>query len=75
MAYRYSDLGKSFSNRMSTIFSTTPKIYGFSSIAPVGDVVEPMLAKYLLSTKSYYQNFSEYLWSVEIIALQKITIF
>ena len=60
VAFRYSALGNSFSSRMSQVFQNTPRIYGFSSIGPSGKTVEPLLNKYLQSTKAEYQNFDKY---------------
>ena len=42
---------------MSSIFSKTPQIYGFSSKGPSGSTVSSMLDKYLLSSQSDYKNF------------------
>ncbi len=60
VAFRYSALGNSFSSRMSQVFQNTPRIYGFSSIGPSGKTVEPLLNKYLQSTKAEYQNFDKF---------------
>ncbi len=65
VAFRYSALGNSFSARMSQVFQNTPRIYGFSSIGPSGETVEPLLNKYLQSTKSEYQNFDQYDQSIK----------
>ena len=56
-AFRYSPLGNSFSTRMSQVFSKTPRIYGFTSIAPSGKNIEPLLNTYLKKTNLDYQNF------------------
>jgi hypothetical protein len=53
VAYRYGDVGYSLQQRMSAIFSSSARIYGFSSTGPVGAKAAPSLQKYL-SKKSNY---------------------
>ena len=55
-AYRYSPVGGSFHDRMARLFSRTPRIYGFSSIAPLGEHIEPGLQKYFEAAtgRGYY---------------------
>ena len=59
VAYRYSLLGDSFAARMSQVFQSSPRIYGFSSIAPSGKTVEPMLKKFLKSSTQDYNHFDQ----------------
>lgn len=59
VAFRYSEFGGSFKSRMSQVFATTPRIYGFSSRGPSGPTVQPMLRSYFESAKSDYNHFSE----------------
>jgi hypothetical protein len=60
VAYRYSDLGLSFKGRMSQAFSSVPRLYGFSGVAPSGVTVEPLLKSYLNQSKEDYANFDQY---------------
>lgn len=54
VAYRYSALGDSFGDRMMNVFAGVPKIYGFNSKAPLGNVSGPLLARYLNKSKMTY---------------------
>ncbi|AZZ37511.1 hypothetical protein CIK05_12140 [Bdellovibrio sp. qaytius] len=60
VSFRYSGFGDSFKTKMTQIFAKTPRIYGFSSIGPAGNTVEPYLDKYLSSTKAEYAQFDKY---------------
>lgn len=46
-AYRYSLLGGSFQDRMSRVFAGAQKVYGFSSVAPLGRDNQVFLENYL----------------------------
>lgn len=60
-AFRYSPFGSTFSDRMRRVFSKTPQIYGFSSIAPAGENIEDMLRNYLGKTgKTYFDRLVSY---------------
>ncbi len=56
-AFRYSALGDSFRERMTQVFSNSPRIYGFSAMAPSGKTAAPFLEKYLKSSERFYANF------------------
>lgn len=58
VAFRYSEIGESFSSRMSGVFQGAPRIYGFSSIAPAGKNVQNMLNNYLKEVEKdgYYKD-------------------
>ena len=47
VAYRYSPLGQAFGDRMTRIFRSSPRIYGFDSKAPLGSQIKPHLERYL----------------------------
>jgi hypothetical protein len=49
VAFRYSALGDSFKDRMSQAFSNSPRIFGFSALAPSGKNTQPRLSRYLKS--------------------------
>ncbi len=57
VAYRYSLYGNSTNHRMMDIFSQTPRIYGFPSVAPVGSKIRSSVKNYLVEAKSSYENF------------------
>lgn len=57
VSFRYSGFGESYKTRMSSVFSKTPQIYGFSSKGPSGSTISSMLDKYLQNSKSDYQHF------------------
>lgn len=59
VAYRYSLYGNSTRHRMMDVFSKTPRIYGFPSVAPVGSRIKSSLSHYLQSTKNSYENFDQ----------------
>lgn len=46
VAYRYSPIGATFSNRMAHVFSKTPRIYGFYSTSPLGKYTGPKVKSY-----------------------------
>lgn len=56
VAFRYSPLGGSFANRMRSVFSNTPKIYGFNSKSPLGKHVGPILDRYFQKRSAQYSN-------------------
>ncbi len=58
-AFRYSAFGDSFKGRMAQVFANTPRIYGFSALAPSGTTVEPLLKRYLGRSSEFYSNFDE----------------
>ena len=53
---------------MSQVFQSSPRIYGFSSIAPSGKTVEPLLKKFLKSSTQDYNDFDQ---SNLILGIQK----
>lgn len=59
VALRYSPIGDSFSARMSTVFSGSQRIYGFSSIAPSGENAEFPLQKYFRKVAPYEDYFAQ----------------
>ncbi|MBL7545972.1 MAG: hypothetical protein JNL11_19290 [Bdellovibrionaceae bacterium] len=59
-AFRYSEWGQSFRGRMAGAFAQSPRIYGFSSVAPSGPNIEPAIQHYLKITKGEYSDFSAY---------------
>lgn len=56
VAFRYSPIGGTFSNRMTHVFNKSPRIYGFNSVSPLGKYTGPLLKKYLQSVSSSYAN-------------------
>ncbi len=59
VAYRYGPLGPSFREALRRIFAGVPRIYGFSSVAPLGDVTAPLLEKYFRA-KGDYRRYLEH---------------
>ena len=59
-AFRYSPLGNTFSDRMSRVFAGVPRIYGFTSVGPSGERVEPMINQYLDG-----KDYAKYLNSID----------
>ena len=59
-AFRYSPIGSSFHDRMTRVFSSVPKIYGFDSVGPSGKNVRHMLEKYF----DYIPNYENHLQSI-----------
>lgn len=57
VAFRYSPIGDSFSDRMSRVFYNSPRIYGFNSIAPSGKTIQPLLASYLKKAGPEYPAY------------------
>jgi len=53
---RYGPLGPSFRESLRRVFAGVPRIYGFSSVAPRGEITAPMLARYLRSQGDYAQT-------------------
>lgn len=56
VAFRYSPIGGSFANRMRSVFTNTPKIYGFNSKSPLGKHVGPLLNKYFQKRASQFSS-------------------
>jgi hypothetical protein len=50
---RYGPLGPSFRESLRRVFAGVPRIYGFSSVAPRGELTAPMLARYLRGQPDY----------------------
>jgi hypothetical protein len=50
---RYGPLGPSFRESLRRIFMGVPRIYGFSSVAPRGEVTEPFLHRYFQRKGDY----------------------
>jgi hypothetical protein len=46
-AFLYSPFGEAFYSRMSKVYSSIPRIYGFDGKAPLGQAVRPRVASYL----------------------------
>lgn len=57
VAFRYSQLGDSFKKRMTDVFAKTPRIYGFSALAPSGVTTKPLLDNYLVRAAAFYSDF------------------
>jgi len=55
VALRYGPLGPSFREALRRAFAGVPRIYGFSSVAPKGERIAPLLAVYLRSRGNYAQ--------------------
>lgn len=53
---RYGPLGPSFRESLRRVFAGVPRIYGFSSAAPRGEITAPMLARYLGGPTDYAQR-------------------
>ncbi|MEO8603809.1 MAG: HEAT repeat domain-containing protein [bacterium] len=53
---RYGPLGPSFRESLRRVFAGVPRIYGFSSVAPRGEITAPMLARYLRGQGDYAQT-------------------
>ena len=53
---RYGPLGPSFRESLRRVFAGVPRIYGFSSVAPRGEVSAPLLARYLRGQGDYAQR-------------------
>jgi hypothetical protein len=58
-ALRYSPVGSSFYDRMSRIFSESPKIYGFNAKGPSGKNVRPLLENYFKRIPDYSTHISK----------------
>jgi len=50
---RYGPLGPSFRESLRRIFMGVPRIYGFSSVAPCGEITAPMLERYFRRKGDY----------------------
>lgn len=55
---RYGPLGPSFRETLRRIFKDVPRIYGFSSVSPIGDYTAPLLERYFRS-KGDYRHYLE----------------
>jgi hypothetical protein len=53
VAMRYGPLGPSFRQALRRAFMGVPRIYGFSSVAPLGQYTAPMLERYFRSVGDY----------------------
>ena len=56
VALRYGPLGPSFREALRRVFMNVPRIYGFSSVAPVGNLSAPLLEKYFRTVGNYRQH-------------------
>lgn len=59
VGFRYGPLGPSFREAVRRVFMDVPRIYGFSSVAPVGQYTAPRLERYFRSKKSYRRHLDE----------------
>ena len=50
---RYGPLGPSFRESLRRVFAGVPRLYGFSSVAPRGEITAPMLTRYLKGQGDY----------------------
>jgi hypothetical protein len=50
---RYGPLGPSFREALRRVFAGVPRIYGFSSVAPRGEVTAPKISRYLRAQGDY----------------------
>lgn len=53
VALRYGPLGPSFRESLRRVFAGVPRLYGFSSVAPRGEITAPRLARYLDAQGDY----------------------
>ena len=67
---RYSSIGHAFADRMTSVFSKTPRIYGFDSVSPSGRTIEPLLKKYL-NERGDYASYFESIKDHENLLLQE----
>jgi hypothetical protein len=58
VATRYGPLGPSFRESLRRVFMGVPRLYGFSSVAPVGEHTAPLLERYLRA-KGDYRRYLE----------------
>lgn len=58
VAYRYGEVGYSLEQRMSAIFSSSPRIYGFASTGPVGVRAAPSLKNYFNRRGNYSSHLN-----------------
>ncbi|HZR83400.1 MAG TPA: hypothetical protein VFD92_20060 [Candidatus Binatia bacterium] len=56
VAFRYGPVGPTFREALRRVFAGVPRIYGFSSVAPVGTVTGPMLDRYFKSIGDYRRH-------------------
>lgn len=50
---RYGPMGQSFRESLRRVFTGVPRLYGFSSVAPVGQTTAPMLERYFRERGDY----------------------
>lgn len=60
VSFHYSSFGNSFKDTMAQVFASVPRLYGFSSIAPSGVSISPLLNNYLQSSAKEYEDFDTY---------------
>jgi hypothetical protein len=53
---RYGPVGPSFRESLRRVFMDVPRIYGFSSVAPRGEVTAPMLERYFKAVGDYEEH-------------------
>jgi hypothetical protein len=58
VGFRYGPLGPSFRESLRRIFMGVPRLYGFSSVAPLGSSTAPLLDRYFRS-KGDYRRYLE----------------
>jgi hypothetical protein len=59
VAMRYGPLGPTFREAVRRIFMDVPRIYGFSSTAPLGPHTAPMLERYFRSAGNYRRHLEQ----------------
>jgi len=56
VALRYGPIGPTFRESLRRVFAGVPRVYGFSSVAPVGAITGPMLDRYFRSVGDYRRH-------------------
>src|SRR5690606_8706035 len=59
VAMRYGPLGPTFREALRRVFTDVPRIYGFSSVAPLGRYTAPMLDKYFRRVGDYRRHLEQ----------------
>ncbi|MEW6271505.1 MAG: hypothetical protein AB1689_19660 [Thermodesulfobacteriota bacterium] len=59
VAMRYGPLGPTFREALRRIFMGVPRIYGFSSVAPLGRYTGPMLDRYFRTVGDYRRHLEQ----------------
>ncbi|HEY8518320.1 MAG TPA: hypothetical protein VIS07_22635 [Candidatus Binatia bacterium] len=59
VAMRYGPLGPTFREALRRVFMDVPRIYGFSSVAPLGRYTAPMLDKYFRRVGDYRRHLEQ----------------